>query len=219
MHTEEALDETGGATLLAVEQTEHTENTEAVEHLDAVESVEPVEDADAAEAADEVEDASPAVTESILVVESPVLASARVLEVATFTADQLVADATGSGVTGSRPIPSCGCTSHPRSTVSRRRCWAAGGSSSAGRRRDSTSGHQPTICAYYDDLLADRMLASGRVEFFAGCEYLGTAPSSRASRVRDSRCRSGAGSSTHATSPRTYRRSHRRSSGSPTVRG
>jgi hypothetical protein len=32
---------------------------------------------------------------------------------------------------------------------------------------------QPTICAYYDDLLADRMLGSGRVEFFAGCEYVG----------------------------------------------
>jgi hypothetical protein len=87
MHTEEALNETGGATLLAVEQTEQAENTERVEDLDAVESVEPVE------YVDEVEDASPALTESILVVESPVLASARVLEVATFTADQLVADA------------------------------------------------------------------------------------------------------------------------------
>jgi len=32
---------------------------------------------------------------------------------------------------------------------------------------------QPTICAYYDDLLADRMLGSGRVEFFAGCDYVG----------------------------------------------
>ena len=32
---------------------------------------------------------------------------------------------------------------------------------------------QPTICAYYDDVLTNRMLASGRVEFFAGCEYLG----------------------------------------------
>ena len=32
---------------------------------------------------------------------------------------------------------------------------------------------QPTICAYYDDVLRNRMLASGRVEFFAGCEYLG----------------------------------------------
>jgi hypothetical protein len=32
---------------------------------------------------------------------------------------------------------------------------------------------QQTICAYYGDLLADRMLGSGRVEFFAGCEYLG----------------------------------------------
>jgi NAD(P)-binding Rossmann-like domain len=32
---------------------------------------------------------------------------------------------------------------------------------------------QPTIRAYYDDVLADRMLASGRVELFAGCEYEG----------------------------------------------
>ena len=32
---------------------------------------------------------------------------------------------------------------------------------------------QPTICAYYDRLLSDRMIASGRVEFHAGCEYLG----------------------------------------------
>ena len=32
---------------------------------------------------------------------------------------------------------------------------------------------QPTICAYYDDLLANRMVGSGRVEFFAGCEYEG----------------------------------------------
>jgi len=32
---------------------------------------------------------------------------------------------------------------------------------------------QPTICAYYENLLVDRMLGSGRVEHFAGCEYLG----------------------------------------------
>jgi NAD(P)-binding Rossmann-like domain len=32
---------------------------------------------------------------------------------------------------------------------------------------------QPTICAYYDDLLKDRMLGSGRVELFAGCDYVG----------------------------------------------
>ncbi len=32
---------------------------------------------------------------------------------------------------------------------------------------------QPTICAYYDDVMADRMLGSGRVQFFAGCEYVG----------------------------------------------
>ncbi len=31
---------------------------------------------------------------------------------------------------------------------------------------------QPTICAYYADLL-ERMLGSGRVEFFGGCEYVG----------------------------------------------
>jgi hypothetical protein len=32
---------------------------------------------------------------------------------------------------------------------------------------------QPTICAYYGDILADRMLGSGQVEFFPGCEYVG----------------------------------------------
>jgi hypothetical protein len=32
---------------------------------------------------------------------------------------------------------------------------------------------QHKICAYYADLLADRMLGSGRVELFAGCEHLG----------------------------------------------
>ena len=32
---------------------------------------------------------------------------------------------------------------------------------------------QPTICAYYDRLLTDRMLASGRVEFHPGSDYLG----------------------------------------------
>jgi len=32
---------------------------------------------------------------------------------------------------------------------------------------------QPTICAYYDDLLADRLLGSGQVEFFPGCDYVG----------------------------------------------
>ena len=32
---------------------------------------------------------------------------------------------------------------------------------------------QPTIRAYYDAVLADRMLGSGRVELFAGCDYLG----------------------------------------------
>ena len=32
---------------------------------------------------------------------------------------------------------------------------------------------QAKICSYYSDLLTHRMLASGRVEFFAGCDYLG----------------------------------------------
>jgi hypothetical protein len=32
---------------------------------------------------------------------------------------------------------------------------------------------QPTICAYYDDLMAEKMLGSGRVQFFPGCDYVG----------------------------------------------
>ena len=32
---------------------------------------------------------------------------------------------------------------------------------------------QPSICGYYDDVLTSRMLASGKVELFAGCDYLG----------------------------------------------
>jgi hypothetical protein len=32
---------------------------------------------------------------------------------------------------------------------------------------------QPTICAYYEQVLADRMVGPGRVEFFPGCDYLG----------------------------------------------
>ncbi|MDP2772712.1 MAG: NAD(P)/FAD-dependent oxidoreductase [Nocardioides sp.] len=32
---------------------------------------------------------------------------------------------------------------------------------------------QPTICAYYDGVLADRMLGSGRVELYTGCDYEG----------------------------------------------
>lgn len=32
---------------------------------------------------------------------------------------------------------------------------------------------KPTICAYFEDLLAERMLASGRVRFYPRCDYLG----------------------------------------------
>jgi hypothetical protein len=32
---------------------------------------------------------------------------------------------------------------------------------------------QPTIIAYYEQLLAERMIGSGQVEFFPGCDYLG----------------------------------------------
>ena len=32
---------------------------------------------------------------------------------------------------------------------------------------------QPQICAYYDRMLTDRMIESGKVEFFANCEYDG----------------------------------------------
>ena len=30
---------------------------------------------------------------------------------------------------------------------------------------------QATICAYYDDVLTNRLLGSGRVDFYAGCDY------------------------------------------------
>jgi hypothetical protein len=32
---------------------------------------------------------------------------------------------------------------------------------------------QATICAYYEQVLAERMIGSGRVEFFPGCDYVG----------------------------------------------
>ncbi len=32
---------------------------------------------------------------------------------------------------------------------------------------------QPTICAYYDDLMTHRMRGSGRVELYTGCDYVG----------------------------------------------
>ena len=32
---------------------------------------------------------------------------------------------------------------------------------------------QPTICAYYEDVLAERMVGPGRVELFTGCDHLG----------------------------------------------
>ena len=92
MHTEEAPNETGGATLLAVEQTEprrEHRGGRGIGRAGRVRSSAVDGRRDAAEA----EEASPELTEPIVVVESPVLASARVLEVATFTADQLVADA------------------------------------------------------------------------------------------------------------------------------
>ena len=45
---------------------------------------------------------------------------------------------------------------------------------STGRRRDCTSGPTSRRSApTTTDVLADRMLGSGRVEFFAGCEYVG----------------------------------------------
>ncbi len=78
---------------------------------------------------------------------------------------------------------------------------------------------QPTICAYYDDLLADRMLGSGRVEFFAGCDYVGDRTFVSRSSVSGSTCPSGAGSSTRATSPPISRRRCRRGSVSPRARG
>ena len=37
---------------------------------------------------------------------------------------------------------------------------------------------QPKICAYFADVLADRMLGSGKVELYSGCEYVGDTRSS-----------------------------------------
>ena len=120
-----------------------------------------------------------------------------------------------------RPTRSCACTSHRRfygvaSTVlGGGRIQEHGPEAGLHERAD-----QPTICAYYDDVLADRMLGSGRVEFFAGMR-LRRGPHLRlaATRVSGSRCRSAAGSSTRATSPPTSRRRRRRGSVSPTARG
>jgi len=55
----------------------------------------------------------------------------------------------------------------------------AGGSRSTGRSQEHgpeaglhERADQPTICAYYADVL-DRMVSSGRVEHYPGCEYVG----------------------------------------------
>ena len=37
----------------------------------------------------------------------------------------------------------------------------------------SVRADQPTICAYYEAVLAERMVGTGRVELFPGCEYVG----------------------------------------------
>ena len=75
---------------------------------------------------------------------------------------------------------------------------------------------QSEICAYYGRVLADRMLESGKVEFFANCEYVGDR--TIVSRISGERFEvpERAGSSTPATSPPTSRRTRRRRSRSPT---
>ena len=77
---------------------------------------------------------------------------------------------------------------------------------------------QPTICAYYEQVLAEHMVGPGRVEFFPSCDYLGRSHV-RLARVRRAvrGPRAGAGSSMPATSRPTSRRRHRRGSRSPTA--
>ena len=68
------------------------------------------------------------------------------------------------------------------------------------------------ICTYYDRVLTDRMLASGRVEFLANCDYVGDRQIVSLISGEGSRCRTDAGSSTRGTSlPRSPRTRHRRS--------
>ena len=71
---------------------------------------------------------------------------------------------------------------------------------------------QPTICAYYDRLLSDRMIASGRVEFHAGCDYLGDRTFVHLESGQRFEVPRDAGSWTLATSPPTSRRRHPRGS-------
>ena len=75
--------------------------------------------------------------------------------------------------TGSRPTPSCACTSHRPSTASPRRCSAGRIQQSGPEAGLQERAGQSRICAYYADLLTDRLLGSGRVEFFPGCDFQG----------------------------------------------
>ena len=76
--------------------------------------------------------------------------------------------------TGSTRTRSCGCTRRPRSTACPRRCSAAGASSRRVRRRACTSGRpRRRWCAYYDRVLRERMLPSGRVTFHPSSDYVG----------------------------------------------
>ncbi len=82
------------------------------------------------------------------------------------------------------------------------------------------AGRPAAICAYYDDLLVDRMLGSGRVEHFAGCEYLGDRTFvSRVSGQRFEVPRTMPGRRRTLPLPRHPGRDCRRSSMSPKVRG
>ena len=68
---------------------------------------------------------------------------------------------------------------------------------------------QPSICAYYDDVLTNRLLASERVEFFGGCEYVEDGAFISVASGERYEVPRAAGSSMRATSPPTSRRSRR----------
>ena len=80
-------------------------------------------------------------------------------------------ESVGTGWTRTR---SSGSTRPPRSTALPRRCSATGllqqDGPEAGLHERATA---PEVCAYYERVLRERLLASGKVSFYPNCDYLG----------------------------------------------
>jgi hypothetical protein len=73
------------------------------------------------------------------------------------------------------------------------------------------------ICAYYERVMRERLLASGRVRYYPMCEYVGGAPSSRACRETGSTSTCGARAWTRPVSSPRCRPPTRHRSTSPTT--